>query len=120
MVGIINGYQTGPKQFYRINFKKDFSVEIELDYLGVSGDPDPVTLASIISTYELNVKEKTISFTEPIDTLYVTGGSQIIVYLNKLKIVTLKDGLLETESIDTGLQQGWVLGGGKLFFKKID
>jgi hypothetical protein len=116
--GIINDYITGPKQFYRISFKENNTAEIDLDYLGVSGDPDPVTLALIKTVYTLDLKENTITFPQPLDTLHGDGGLEIIVYLNKLKVLELKSGTLTTESVDTGLQ-GWVLGGGKLFFQQI-
>ena len=124
MTGYIDGSYTSPsaKQFYRIRFKQNNLVEIDLDYLGVSGVPDPVTLTTINSKYEIVLADRTISFPEPLDTLYYTietETTKLVIYFAKLKILKLKEDRLITEGVNSN-QPGLVVGGDKLYFKAIE
>ena len=119
--GIVDGNYIALKQFYRVSFKQNNIAEIDFDYLGVTGDPDPITITSITTKYAIDLNSRIISFPEPLDTLFITNDnvtSEIVVHFHKLRIIQLDSERLTTESLETDLQ-GWILGGGKTYFQPI-
>ncbi len=116
-VGIIDGSYHTLKQIHKLSFKADNSVDVVVDYLEVSGDPDPVILNSYKTEYNFNSSDNTITFPEPIDTLYFSSAGESIIRLSKIKIVELRSDKLTTESIDSKLDT-WFLKG-KVHFRPI-
>ncbi len=105
-VGIIEGNFYGPKQIYKLSFKADNSVDIVVDYFGVSGDS--VILNSYKTIYDFNASDNTILFPEPIDTLNWLG--EIIIRLPKVKIVELRSDKLVTEAMDSKVNNSLLWG----------
>jgi hypothetical protein len=89
------------KQFYSIHFSPENASRIILDYLGVSGVPDPVTLDTIGGRYEFDGNQMIISFPEPLDTTYLLlpDTTTMYVYFENWKIIQLTDELLVVEPI---------------------
>jgi hypothetical protein len=116
-IGTIDGNYYALKQVYKLSFKADNSVDIVVDYLGVSGDPDPVVLKSYKTKYNFNSSDNTISFPEPIDTLYFSSVGKSVVRLPKIKIAELRSDKLITESTESNLDT-WFLRG-KVYFRPI-
>jgi hypothetical protein len=122
--GIIDTLDYGSlKMFYRVHFNNDYSYTIIMDYLEVSGNPDPIIVDTIKGTYTFNESEKLISFSMPFDTLYNVDLTATYVYMNKWKIVQLDDQNLTVASINIGnipYYPALVIGGDKFYLKPID
>ncbi len=120
MTGIVDGSYTVLKMFYRISFRNDSYVEIEMDYGNVSGDPDPIILNKSVTRYELDISTNTISFPDNLDTLLARDENGTIsmqfVRLNKMRLVATKPEQLNVEFVESGFT-GMVFGFGKAYFQ---
>ena len=117
--GLIDGNYVPTKQLYRLSFKDNNIAELDIDRLGAMADPGAVVLSSVVTRYNLDTNDSTISFMDPLDTLFNADGDiAVIIRMPKLKILQLDAERLTTESVES--VQSWNLCSGKNYFEPID
>ncbi|WP_162425659.1 hypothetical protein [Pontibacter pudoricolor] len=86
------------KEFYHITFRTDNTCTIVLDYGGATNPATAAGPQTIESVYEVDNATRTISFPEPISTVYWGDNQEkLSVFIKDWKIKSLNGNTLETE-----------------------